>query len=196
MNPNCVIESERLCFKPLDKQYLDYYMEWLNDHEINRHLGPIMGSLFTREKVEEWYEVMKDQNDKRVFTFHSKGEENDPIGYGGLYKIDHRNDRATIQVIIGDEDYRSKGLGTEITRVLLDYGFSVLSLNTISLSFMETNKRAGAVLKKLGFRKAGRLRDYWKVNGEYKDRLLMDITREEFYETNEDQMSGKYFKSS
>lgn len=196
MKSSCVIESERLCFKPLDKQYLDYYMRWLNDTKINRHLGPIMGSLFTREKVEEWYEVMKDQGDKRIFTLIPKGKESKPVGYCGLYKIDHRNDRATIQVIIGDEGYRGKGLGTEITRVLLDYGFFVLSLNTISLSYMETNKRAGAVPKKLGFKDAGRLRDYWKVNGEYKDRLLMDITREEFYENNEDELSGKYFKSS
>ncbi|MFB6214757.1 MAG: GNAT family N-acetyltransferase [Candidatus Bipolaricaulia bacterium] len=196
MNPDCVIESERLCFKPLDKQYLDHYMRWLNDPEINRHLGPIIGSLFTREKVEEWYEVMKDQDDKRIFTFFPKEKPTDPIGYCGLYKIDQRNDRATIQVIIGDEGYRGQGLGTEITRILLDYGFSILSLNTLSLSFMETNKRAGAVPEKLGFKDAGRLRDYWKVNGEYKDRFLVDITREEFYENNENQLSEKYFKSS
>jgi len=188
MKVKCVIESERLCFKPLDKQYLDYYMEWLNDPDINRHLGPIMGSLFTREKVEEWYEVMKDQDDKRIFSLFHGGKESGPIGYCGLYKIDHRNDRATIQVIIGKDDYRGKGLGTEITRHLVDYGFSVLGLNTISLSFMETNNQARAVPKKLGFREAGRLRDYWKVNDKYEDRILMDIRRQEFYEKNEARM--------
>ena len=189
MSEKCVIKSKRLCFRPLEKKYIDDYMRWLNDPRINRHLGPIIGSLFTREKVEEWYEVMKDQDDKRIFTLLPREKQDKPIGYCGLYKIDHRNDRGTIQAIIGEEDFRGKGLGTEITRVLLDYGFSVLSLNTISLSFMETNKRAGAIPKKLGFREAGRLRNYWKVDGEYKDRLLMDIKREEFYENNEDQLS-------
>ncbi|MBS3737038.1 GNAT family N-acetyltransferase [Candidatus Bipolaricaulota bacterium] len=188
MATKCVIEGRRLCFRPLDKRYIDHYMSWLNDPNTNRHLGPIIGALFTREKVEEWYEVMKDQNERRVFNLHTKGEENEPIGYCGLYKIDHRNDRATIQVIIGEDDYRGKGYGTEATKLLLDYGFSVLGLNTISLSFMETNNRARAVPKKLGFREAGRLRDYWKVNDKYEDRILMDIRRQEFYEKNEKQM--------
>ena len=195
MAEDCVIESERLCFEPLKKKHLDCYVSWLNDPKLNRHLGPITGALFTREKGEEWYERMKEQNDKRIFSLHPKDGEGEPIGYCGLYKIDHRHERATIQVIIGEEDYRGRGFGTEITRLLLDYSFSLLSLESISLSFMETNSKARRVPKKLGFREAGRLRNYWKVDGKHYDRILMDITREEFYEENEKKITDRYFQS-
>ncbi|MFB6291699.1 MAG: GNAT family N-acetyltransferase [Candidatus Bipolaricaulia bacterium] len=196
MTQNCVIESQRLCFKPLKKKHLNRYVSWLNDPEINRHLGPIIGALFTKEKGEEWYEEMKDQADKRIFTMHLKGNGTEPIGYCGLYRIDYRNDRSTIQVIIGEEEYRGRGLGTEATRLLLDYGFSALSLKTISLSFMEDNEGARQIPKKLGFREAGKLRDFWKVNGKYRAKILMDITKEEFYEQNEPQIEDKYLKNS
>ena len=92
----------------MDKKYLDFYIKWLNDPEINSHLGPIIGSLFTREKGEEWYDNMKSQGNRRIFTLHLKEEGAEPIGYCGLYRIDHRHNRATIQVIIGEEEYRGK----------------------------------------------------------------------------------------
>ncbi len=196
MPKDCVLESKRLCFKPLRKEHLDRYVGWLNDPKLNRHLGPITGALFTREKGEEWYDRMKEQNDKRIFSFHPKEGKGKPIGYCGLYRIDHKHERATVQVIIGEEDHRGQGLGTEITRLLLDYGFALLSLSSISLSFMETNIKVRRVPKKLGFREAGRLRNYWKVDGKYYDRILMDITREEFYEKNEARIAGNYIHTN
>ncbi len=192
MSTSSVFESENLYFKPLEKKYLDTYCAWLNDLRLNKFLGPITGSVFTREKVEEWYEEMKEQDEKRIFNLHLKGGPEEPIGYCGLYGINHRHSRGTIQVIIGEKDEQDKGYGTEATKTLLDYGFSVLGLRNISLSMMETNEKARRVPKKLGFREAGRLRDYWKVNGQFRDRLLMDISKEEFYEKNESRLHENY----
>ena len=78
--------------------------------------------------------------------------------------------------------------------LLLDYGFSTLSLNTISSTPKESSKKARKVPEKIEFHSAGRLRDYWKANGEYCDRVLMDITREESYEENEQKLADTYFK--
>jgi RimJ/RimL family protein N-acetyltransferase len=192
MSTSSVFESENLYFKPLEKKYLDTYCAWLNDLRINKFLGPITGSVFTREKVEEWYEEMKEQDEKRIFNLHLKGGPEEPIGYCGLYGINHRHSRGTIQVIIGEKNEQDKGYGTEATKTLLDFGFSVLGLRNISLSMMETNEKARRVPKKLGFREAGRLRDYWKVNGQFRDRLLMDISKEEFYEKNESSLHENY----
>jgi len=192
MTTSSVFESKNLCFKPLEKKYLATYCAWLNDLRINKFLGPITGSVFTREKVEEWYEEMKEQDEKRIFNLHLKGGPEEPIGYCGLYGINHRHSRGTIQVIIGEKEKQDKGYGTEATKTLLDYGFSVLGLRNISLSMMETNEKARRVPKKLGFREAGRLRDYWKVNGQFRDRLLMDISKEEFYEKNESSLHENY----
>ncbi|MFB6215238.1 MAG: GNAT family N-acetyltransferase [Candidatus Bipolaricaulia bacterium] len=48
---------------------------------------------------------------------------------------------------------------------------------------------------RIGFHRAGRLRDYWKVNGEYWDRVLMDIIREEFYDENEQKLADTYVQT-
>ncbi len=192
MTTRPVFESQNLYFKPLNKQHLDTYGNWLNDLRINKFLGPITGSVFTREKVEKWYEEMKEQDDKRIFDLHIKDEREEPIGYCGLYGINHRHSRATIQVIIGEKNKQNSGYGTEATRTLLDYGFSVLGLHHIDLSMMESNERARRVPKKLGFREAGKIRDYWKINGQFRDRLLMDITKEEFFEKNDSNLSEDY----
>ena len=196
MTAKSVIESKNLKFKPLSREYLDLYVKWLNDLEVNKFLGPIIGSIFTREKGEEWYEEMKDQQDRRIFTLHSKENGTGPIGYCGLYEIDHRHERASIQVIIGEKEYQNRGLGTEATRLLVDYGFSALGLESINLSLMDTNDKARQVPRKLGFREAGRVRDYWQIGGNFHDRVIMDIKKEEFYEENERKLSESYLNKS
>ncbi len=187
-----VIEGKKLDFKPLSREYLDLYVKWLNDLEVNKFLGPIIGSVFTREKGEEWYEEMKDQGDRRIFTLHLKERDEGPIGYCGLYDIDHRHERASIQVIIGEKEYQDRGLGTEASRLLVDYGFSTLGLESINLSLMEANEGAKQVPKKLGFREAGRVRDFWQIGGNFHDKLIMDIKKKEFYEENEAELSENY----
>lgn len=190
-----VIEGKNLDFKPLSREYLDLYVKWLNDLEVNKFLGPIIGSLFTREKGEEWYEEMKDQGDRRIFTLHLKERDGGPIGYCGLYDIDHRHKRASIQVIIGEKEYQNRGLGTEATRLLLDYGFSALGLESVNLSLMDANERAKQVPKKLGFREAGRVRDFWQIGGNFHDKIIMDIKKKEFYEENEAELTGAIYST-
>lgn len=187
-----VIEGKNLDFKPLSREYLDLYVKWLNDLEVNKFLGPIIGSIFTREKGEEWYEEMKDQGDRRIFTLHLKEKDRGPIGYCGLYDIDHRHERASIQVIIGEKEYQNRGLGTEASRLLIDYAFSTLGLESINLSLMEANEKARQVPKKLGFKEAGRVRDFWQIGGNFHDKIIMDIKRKEFYEENEAELSESY----
>lgn len=192
MTAGTVIEGKNLDLRPLSREYLDLYVKWLNDLEVNKFLGPIIGSVFTREKGEEWYEKMKDQGDRRLFTLHLKTKGPAPIGYCGLYEIDHRHERASIQVIIGEKEHQNRGLGTEATRLLVDYGFSALGLGTINLSLMSTNEVAKQVPSKLGFREAGKVRNYWQVGGNFHDKIIMDITKEEFYEENESELSERY----
>ena len=70
-----IIKNENLVLRPLDKDLLGQYLNWLNDYKINRFLGPIRGAVFTEDKIQEWYEEMKEGNDKRILTIYHLGEE-------------------------------------------------------------------------------------------------------------------------
>lgn len=110
--------------------------------------------------------------------------ENDKlIGNCGLMNIDQTNRKATIGIFIGDKEEQNKGYGTEVIKLLLDYGFNYLNLHNINLGLMEFNKRALACYKKCGFKEYGRRRKCNFVNGKYYDTIYMDILAEEFKES-------------
>ena len=62
-----------------------------------------------------------------------------PIGTPGLHEVTYRNRTATFGIIIGEPERRGKGYGTETTRLMLDYAFTVLGLHNVMLILFEFN---------------------------------------------------------
>ncbi|MFE7623744.1 GNAT family N-acetyltransferase [Streptomyces sp. NPDC057509] len=83
-------------------------------------------------------------------------------------------------VIMLGKGARGRGLGTEATRLTLDYGFHVANLRAVWLKVLAPNIAAIRAYEKAGFRSAGRLREagYWL--GETCDELAFDALAKEF----------------
>jgi len=103
-----------------------------------------------------------------------------PVGWCALVQVDAVGRRATLAAMIGEKDRRSQGLGRDALRLLLDYGFNVLNLNSIELTVHESNAQAIACYERLGFQTIGRKREA-RIHGPLKeDTLLMDLLASEF----------------
>lgn len=61
--------------------------------------------------------------------------------------------------MIGEEENRNKGYGTETLKLLISYGFDYLNLNNIMLSVYSFNGNAISCYKKVGFKEIGRRRE-------------------------------------
>ncbi|HJJ12661.1 MAG TPA: GNAT family N-acetyltransferase [Clostridiaceae bacterium] len=92
--------------------------------------------------------------------------------------MDFKN--AVLGIFIGDEDFRNNGYGSEVIKLLLEYGFRYLNLHSIKLDLLSCNERAHKCYLKCGFKDAGRTRENVFVNGKYYDKLHMDILENEF----------------
>ncbi|MBS3765094.1 GNAT family N-acetyltransferase [Candidatus Bipolaricaulota bacterium] len=188
---NYILEKGKVGLTRPRENYLEKYLEWINDMRVNAYLGNRLGQVHTLEEEEEWYEDIKDQEDTVIFTIHDLSS-GTPIGNCSFTDIDHMSNRAEVGILIGEEEYRSRGYGTTTLELLLDYGFTALNLASIRLGVMEGNERARACYEKVGFREAGRLRKFYLVGGEYQDLILMDILREEFTEKYESIIQNRY----
>ena len=188
---NYLLEKDRVGLTEPKKDYLEKYVEWLNDMQVNFYLGNSFGQVLTMEEEEEWYENLKDEDDSVLFTIHDLSE-GDPIGNCSLVDIDHQSNRGEVGIVIGENDYWGKGYGTTALELLLDYGFNALNLDSIRLGLMEENERARKCYEKVGFREAGRLRQFYLRGDEYQDLVLMDILRDEFFADNESVIESNY----
>lgn len=73
-----------------------------------------------------------------------------------------------------------KGYGTDAFRVLIDYAFTRRNLRRVHLIVVESNERAIASYRKLGFVEEGRLREHAWVRGRYEDEVRMGLLRSEW----------------
>jgi RimJ/RimL family protein N-acetyltransferase len=97
-----------------------------------------------------------------------------------LFSLDLVNRSAMMGMMIGEKEYWDHGYGQEATRLLLDYGFNLLNLNSIMLGVYAFNERAIQAYRRVGFREIGRRRQVRIINGQKFDLLEMDILAEEF----------------
>lgn len=95
------------------------------------------------------------------------------------FDVNHRNRTAEIGFMTNPE-FRRKGYAFEAMRLLLRYLFDELGLNKVMAQTGEFNEGSIALLKKLGFKQDGRLRQHHEVEGKMYDDLLFSILAVEF----------------
>jgi RimJ/RimL family protein N-acetyltransferase len=76
-------------------------------------------------------------------------------------------------------DRWGKGYATDACRTMIEFGFTALRLHRISAAIGPDNAASIAVVRKLGMRHEGRLRDHVFTNGEWRDSELFAILEHE-----------------
>ena len=95
-----------------------------------------------------------------------------------MYDIAHAHGRATFGIAIGER--RGQGLGTEATRLVLDFAFHVLQLRNVMLDALAWNTAGLTAYGRAGFRRIGVRRGAAMSGGKRTDVVLMDAVPEDF----------------
>jgi diamine N-acetyltransferase len=177
--PDYVLEGERVALGPLRKDLADY-RRWVHDLEVRT--GILTVGVYALEAEEAWVEeaIAKcagAQPETANFTVYDLSD-GAPVGTTGLLTIDWRQSRATFGISIGER--RGTGLGTEATRLTLDWRFNMLRLRNVMLTVLPTNTAAIRAYEKAGFKRIGVRRDSLSVLGRRGDEVLMDAVPSEF----------------
>ncbi len=172
------IEGDLVALGPIRRDLLTTYQRWINDFTVSRTLA-VYPAPITDEKELEWYEGSAVGKDRPDFTIYERATMR-PIGNTSLQVIDWVHRRAEWGIAIGESDARGKGYGTETARLMLDYAFTALGLNSLSLHVYEYNTPARRAYAKAGFVETGRMRQARWYAGRFWDVILMDCLASEF----------------
>lgn len=154
--PAVNMTGELVMLGPMERDQIPVYQRWMNDFETLRTQGEPLAGPATLERVTRWYEGYVLASDTTAwFTVYERATGR-PIGWAELKDIDHHHGTAEYAIMIGEPDARGKGYGAEVTRLMLDYGFRLLRLHNIHLSYLSFNPAAGRAYEKAGFREYGR----------------------------------------
>ena len=172
------IAGEKVALGPLRRDLIPLYLRWINDFEVVRFLGAAARPT-SLEAEEDWYSRISKAENQAVFTVYEKSELR-PIGATRLGEINHAHRTAGFGIMIGEKDRWGQGYGTEVTRLMLEYGFTCLGLHNIHLWVNAANERGIRAYQRAGFRMAGRLRQHLRLGGQAYDDILMDCLATEF----------------
>ncbi|HBM46183.1 TPA: hypothetical protein DDZ75_04365 [Patescibacteria group bacterium] len=139
-----------ISFKPHSREEIPLRVKWLNNREANKYAIENPEHETTTEEQTVWYDRYEQNPYKKFFTIF---DDEKPIGFMGLSDIDKE---AVAFIMIGEDDYRGKGIGKISLKYLIDYGFKELGLKRMTASTDPRNEPVIKLNKSVGFREISR----------------------------------------
>ena len=173
------METENFLIRETEFDDYEYFVKWENDPEVPKYLTFDENRSYEDVVTEAIYN--KFSREKLDFTIVDR-ESGKPIGRIFISKIDTHSDSLDItKFYIGETQFWGKGVAREIMNELLEYCFTFLHMERVTLDYYTGNKRAYTLYESLGFEKEGVARNATKKDGKYYDLHLMSMLRSEFF---------------
>lgn len=174
------IETQRLILRPFtykdNEAMLNY---WIADEKVqSMYSEPIYTTKEAVRELLDKYISSYEKNDYYRWAVILK-ENNECIGQIAFFLVDSKNNFAEIEYCIGTE-FQCRGLATEATKAIIDFGFKKINLHKIQICHKSINIPSKRVIEKCGFHFEGKLRDYFCMDGKYVDRLYYSILENEY----------------
>lgn len=166
-----IVSLRPICSKDMPKM-----LEWRNKTEIRKWFFD--SRILTLRDQEEWYSAYMKKDDDQMFIIQV-----DSVGVGtiAIYNIDRKKKKAEIgRILIGEDEYRSRGYAYQAGRLLLQYAFDSLEMERLYLMMFADNEAAQNLYAKLGFMSERILRDNILTPSGPKDVIVMGLLRKEF----------------
>jgi RimJ/RimL family protein N-acetyltransferase len=177
--------GERVTLRPYIDTDLPHLVRTVANPDVQRLTGSVYtstaasdeGSL-TEGQLRTWYATRNEQTDRLDLMIVDRGT-NQCVGEVVLNDWNQDNQSCNFRIAIGP-DGRDRGLGSEATRMIVDYAFTHLPLYRIELEVYAFNPRAYRVYEKAGFVVEGRRREAFRFDDERIDAIVMSILKPEW----------------
>ena len=173
------LEGEHVALRPIEPEDMPRITKWINDGTVTYYMFYGQEPRTVAHVSEEFDHYIKSANEA-AFLVEDK-QTGTPVGFAGLFEIHSTSRKAEFRVLLGEKAFWNRGYGTEVTELLIFYGFDRLNLNRVFLGVTDENRGAVRAYEKTGFKVEGRLRQDIYRNSRYYDSIRMAILRDEYY---------------
>jgi len=168
--------------KPFEQNDFTRLIGWTRSPEfLLQWAGPIFTYPVDQKQLEQYLQGTEgDPPRRRIFKAVEMGNQQ-VVGHIELNEVDSKNRSATLcRVLVGEPSERRKGIGIQMVKKIVEYGFNTLVLHRIDLLVFDFNFPAIQCYQKAGFVKEGRLREARRIKDEYWSSYLMSILENEW----------------
>jgi len=153
-------------------------------------LHPDIVRMFGDEPEVEWRELTRAESEELLEALASTGDRvtwvvdagDGFIGSASLHSFSEDGTTAAYAIGLLDPEVLGRGLGTEVTRLVLSYAFDRLGLKELTVRVLEFNARAVACYARCGFVELRREPDAVTLSGESCADVIMSLDAARYHE--------------
>ena len=142
------IEGERINLCPPNMENINLYVKWMNSPNTRKYARYEFPQAV--EEVKKLFEPKQESVKNEIFFEIWHKEDNKPIGYTGLIRINWFNRHALIFYMIGEQEYWGNNYATEAGKLIINYAFNELNLHKINAEVYPQNSASVRVAEKIG----------------------------------------------
>ncbi|AKB04562.1 TPA: GNAT family N-acetyltransferase [Vibrio cholerae] len=173
------IESLKIKLRSLEVEDAEYFYRWSGDREVTQFSLSAYAYPQSRSDIAKWLSEINSSSTTISFGIECR-ESQKLIGYAGISGISSLNRSGEYFILIGDKAFWGKGLGTEVTRLVTNYGFRELGLHRIELTAYCDNVAAIKAYENAGYQHEGIKRESGYRNGRFMDKVQMSVLSREW----------------
>ena len=171
-----------ITLKPFEQNDFARLIGWIRSPEfLLQWAGSIFAYPLDKAQLLVYLKGSQDNPPTRKIYKATQLQSNAVVGHIELNDIDPRHKSATVcRVLVGEAHLRSKGIGSQMVRKLLEIGFDQLGLHRIDLVVFDFNIPAIKCYERAGFLKEGHFRDIRRIGKEYWSLYQMSLLEHEW----------------
>lgn len=160
INENTLLEGHKVLLVPYNAEHVPRYHEWMKSPELQQLTA---SEPLTLEQEYDMQRSWREDDDKCTFIILDKQqwadssveEEQCMVGDVNIFLTDPTEpSMAELEIMIAEPSYRGKGIGKEVTRMMMYYGITKLGIKKFQAKIGLDNQVSIAMFKKLHFREA------------------------------------------
>lgn len=166
------LEGQLIAFKPLCLEDDKAIYPYASNSDVSRFIGWELKN--TLEETHDYIAEMLRRQAAQTHLYASimiKGTDT-LVGTAMLFNFDHVANQAEVGYVL-HQDFWGKGYASEAVALMDCFARETLGLHRIHARVVSGNMASARVLVKNGFDLEGRLRDHYKIEGQYYDGLIL-----------------------
>lgn len=166
--------------RPFTEDDIDRVLPWITSQEdLYRWTAYSFGFPLTREHLLQHMKECTERGDRIIYKA-VLSEDGTVFGYIEHGAIDRRNNSLRIGRVLIDPAQRGRGLGAAMMQAAVDLAFEQFGMHRVALGVFENNPRAVACYERVGFKREGVVRDWFKTDDGYWSMIVMSILEPEW----------------
>lgn len=157
INENTLLEGHRVVLVPYNAEHVPRYHEWMKSPELQQLTA---SEPLTLEQEYDMQKSWREDDDKCTFIILDKkqwadssvDQEQCMVGDVNIFLTDPTDPSlAELEIMIAEPSYRGRGIGKEVTCMMMSYGVAKLGVKKFEVKIGLDNEVSIAMFKKLHF---------------------------------------------